>query len=112
MIRRPPRSTLFPYTTLFRSDPLVILRGLEEPAQEFLGEIDVLAELPGGEAPWHADRVTPARSGRGRVEPRHLGHRHLLFLGDHVMADRVVDPGAFAGVEPLVVGGVVPREHG
>src|SRR3712207_3449561 len=23
MIRRPPRSTLFPYTTLFRSDPLV-----------------------------------------------------------------------------------------
>src|SRR2546422_7953460 len=27
MIRRPPRSTLFPYTTLFRS-PLDILRGL------------------------------------------------------------------------------------
>src|SRR3712207_7398020 len=26
MIRRPPRSTLFPYTTLFRSD----LKGLEE----------------------------------------------------------------------------------
>src|SRR2546426_8599081 len=23
MIRRPPRSTLFPYTTLFRSDPLL-----------------------------------------------------------------------------------------
>src|SRR5258708_20322636 len=28
MIRRPPRSTLFPYTTLFRSEPqLVELRG-------------------------------------------------------------------------------------
>src|SRR3712207_8225361 len=26
MIRRPPRSTLFPYTTLFRSDELVDLR--------------------------------------------------------------------------------------
>src|SRR3989475_5273624 len=25
MIRRPPRSTLFPYTTLFRSDPLVVV---------------------------------------------------------------------------------------
>src|SRR3712207_7908217 len=25
MIRRPPRSTLFPYTTLFRSDPYVAL---------------------------------------------------------------------------------------
>src|SRR2546430_12447417 len=34
MIRRPPRSTLFPYTTLFRSlatavDTLVVLMGLE-----------------------------------------------------------------------------------
>src|SRR3712207_7549107 len=27
MIRRPPRSTLFPYTTLFRSDPYVRLGG-------------------------------------------------------------------------------------
>src|SRR5436189_830448 len=28
MIRRPPRSTLFPYTTLFRS-PLAIVRGVD-----------------------------------------------------------------------------------
>src|SRR3712207_9418345 len=27
MIRRPPRSTLFPYTTLFRSEHVVELRG-------------------------------------------------------------------------------------
>src|SRR3712207_8978004 len=39
MIRRPPRSTLFPYTTLFRSQPLrghVVLEAgkvLEHPAQ-------------------------------------------------------------------------------
>src|SRR5258708_21905080 len=26
MIRRPPRSTLFPYTTLFRSDPFLEVR--------------------------------------------------------------------------------------
>src|SRR3712207_7060657 len=26
MIRRPPRSTLFPYTTLFRSDPYIAIR--------------------------------------------------------------------------------------
>src|SRR2546428_7412621 len=31
MIRRPPRSTLFPYTTLFRSDPAVISRGPGTP---------------------------------------------------------------------------------
>src|SRR5258705_10273970 len=30
MIRRPPRSTLFPYTTLFRSEHLVELTGLGE----------------------------------------------------------------------------------
>src|SRR3712207_7245721 len=30
MIRRPPRSTLFPYTTLFRSPALPILRYLAE----------------------------------------------------------------------------------
>src|SRR2546426_10204435 len=37
MIRRPPRSTLFPYTTLFRSDvgPLAARLGEEPPEQEF-----------------------------------------------------------------------------
>src|SRR5258707_11867243 len=29
MIRRPPRSTLFPYTTLFRSQPLLLIRILD-----------------------------------------------------------------------------------
>src|SRR5258708_14491583 len=52
MIRRPPRSTLFPYTTLFRSDPVGPRRCprhhpvdphrlLGEPAEE-LGGIDDL----------------------------------------------------------------------
>src|SRR3712207_6948212 len=35
MIRRPPRSTLFPYTTLFRSQPCVDTRGEgNEPHEE------------------------------------------------------------------------------
>src|SRR3712207_8872533 len=41
MIRRPPRSTLFPYTTLFRSDPAweatPFLRGLKDTARAQLG---------------------------------------------------------------------------
>src|SRR2546422_9696545 len=41
MIRRPPRSTLFPYTTLFRSDPLLDVprraRG-DVPKQEGKGD--------------------------------------------------------------------------
>src|SRR3712207_7549325 len=32
MIRRPPRSTLFPYTTLFRSVPALLGAGLPVPA--------------------------------------------------------------------------------
>src|SRR3712207_7845169 len=35
MIRRPPRSTLFPYTTLFRSRPA--LRARAQPADALLG---------------------------------------------------------------------------
>src|SRR2546428_5481462 len=32
MIRRPPRSTLFPYTTLFRSDHVLGVRERRDPA--------------------------------------------------------------------------------
>src|SRR3712207_7154529 len=39
MIRRPPRSTLFPYTTLFRSSPRAPVLDVH---------LDVLAGLPGG----------------------------------------------------------------
>src|SRR3712207_3263292 len=33
MIRRPPRSTLFPYTTLFRSDPKAIVLRREDGSE-------------------------------------------------------------------------------
>src|SRR5256885_6978527 len=36
MIRRPPRSTLFPYTTLFRSH--LPMEGAHDPARHGLGE--------------------------------------------------------------------------
>src|SRR2546425_12476065 len=42
MIRRPPRSTLFPYTTLFRSTVFVVLDLEDELAQE--GLVVLLAE--------------------------------------------------------------------
>src|SRR2546430_12961427 len=37
MIRRPPRSTLFPYTTLFRSDAVDVLRREEAELHEERG---------------------------------------------------------------------------
>src|SRR3712207_475690 len=54
MIRRPPRSTLFPYTTLFRSD--------EAP------------QPPVREAPAHVDAKAPERA-RGRRDAASAGRR-------------------------------------
>src|SRR3712207_8902368 len=44
MIRRPPRSTLFPYTTLFRSDDLApeIRIDLEVSAEDLTPELEAL----------------------------------------------------------------------
>src|SRR5689334_24258187 len=49
MIRRPPRSTLFPYTTLFRSVGLAIVVGLvlvARPTHEPPGPPPIVALLP------------------------------------------------------------------
>src|SRR3712207_8533103 len=40
MIRRPPRSTLFPYTTLFRSDVVLFMKGTPQfPMCGFSGQV-------------------------------------------------------------------------
>src|SRR3712207_9111761 len=45
MIRRPPRSTLFPYTTLFRSAGLEVLDDLDLVAGDDVGGGEVLVDL-------------------------------------------------------------------
>src|SRR2546429_6327962 len=42
MIRRPPRSTLFPYTTLFRS---LLIRDADDPAPGGAGHRDLAARV-------------------------------------------------------------------
>src|SRR3712207_8008311 len=70
MIRRPPRSTLFPYTTLFRS-----CRGGEHPHQRLvaLAELLVRAEAEGAEGAVEA--AVGQVHGRGDVaaDPRDAG---------------------------------------
>src|SRR3712207_6857838 len=48
MIRRPPRSTLFPYTTLFRSDPTAAPDQLahRRPAPEREGQVQLVRGVP------------------------------------------------------------------
>src|SRR5260370_38069916 len=53
MIRRPPRSTLFPYTTLFRSDLKVVvfdsaIDGFFMTHYDFLAPIEETTSLPPG----------------------------------------------------------------
>src|SRR5260221_1771167 len=69
MIRRPPRSTLFPYTTLFRS------RGEQrlDLVVEHSGEIVMDAALP----VWIPPRGTPA------VDHQHRSEEHTSELQSH-----------------------------
>src|SRR2546422_1451962 len=49
MIRRPPRSTLFPYTTLFRSVSREEIEAAEIVLRGFLGESASVQTVPGRE---------------------------------------------------------------
>src|SRR2546422_8250065 len=65
MIRRPPRSTLFPYTTLFRSRRTV-LRQLQPQVHAALESGD--GERHGAEPRWRAAHL-PSQEGRDEAAP-------------------------------------------
>src|SRR5256885_2866071 len=82
MIRRPPRSTLFPYTTLFRSGVHRVVEVQDElgavPSEGRLGsDADVVDRATGGR-PLHARRDTAAISGTDRKSTR-LNSSHLVI---------------------------------
>src|SRR2546422_8547211 len=72
MIRRPPRSTLFPYTTLFRSRPLKIER---EPGVGFSPRLRALqrARVLGREHPL-------CTAARGAAAHEHRSEEHTSEL--------------------------------
>src|SRR3712207_7010411 len=74
MIRRPPRSTLFPYTTLFRSRP-VVKREVDDPID--VGAVDS-QRLAGGRAGRVAIRAAGAQVAGGRE--RGVGDRKSTRL--------------------------------
>src|SRR3712207_8323853 len=104
MIRRPPRSTLFPYTTLFRST--VTGRGAALARRERVG-VHAEAHRAAGLAPLEPggaeNLVEPFRLGRA-LHGLRAGHDHRV----HGAADPVAahDPGRRAEVfEPRVGAG-------
>src|SRR3712207_7103594 len=78
MIRRPPRSTLFPYTTLFRS---VCAQWVENPYfQAFCGEA------------WFRHRLPLDRSSMTRWRRRIGPERLETVLAETIAADRRAGP--------------------
>src|SRR2546421_658548 len=86
MIRRPPRTTLFPYTTLFRSQRAVPDRATDREIREarYAGP-----ERRGGEGP--AQRPAAGRARRRHADPR-LVHRAAPSIP--TLHDRVLGEGA------------------
>src|SRR5258705_8332401 len=67
MIRRPPRSTLFPYTTLFRSTPMQLVDGHGEAELR-----KATQQRPERELPLHRSEGT-------RLNSSHLGISYAVF---------------------------------
>src|SRR5258708_11274283 len=100
MIRRPPRSTLFPYTTLFRSLLPPALRRLAHDAlgPVLRGEPPLGALVPGGGA------AGPARERReeGRPEEqRSEEHTSELQSPDHLVCRLLLDKKQHRLITPL-----------
>src|SRR3989442_5636239 len=72
MIRRPPRSTLFPYTTLFRSLPHARLDVKLHRIVQF--DVELLRTHQAGKA------IQPGHTNSGLYEPKHARDRKSTRL--------------------------------
>src|SRR5256886_8971309 len=71
MIRRPPRSTLFPYTTLFRSESGVVRGAVEKAIEEVRGG-EKVADANAEEGRQALEKYTidlTARAAAGKLDP-------------------------------------------
>src|SRR2546426_1786007 len=75
MIRRPPRSTLFPYTTLFRSE-----RGIESHAE--------LTDESGQRFRWFISKTFEQLASARFRDGSDIGNDFLTAHADSVVADR------------------------
>src|SRR2546428_12884977 len=81
MIRRPPRSTLFPYTTLFRSDTDGDADRRAAPGRRLGSPAPPPAAAAPAHGEWHGrDRLPQGLEGGARLVRRHAGEHHRVFL--------------------------------
>src|SRR3712207_8320736 len=72
MIRRPPRSTLFPYTTLFRSNMSLSQKRAEAVAQWFFRRGHLKPSMVSAEGFGKANPIAPNTSPAGRAKNRRV----------------------------------------
>src|SRR3712207_8055682 len=72
MIRRPPRSTLFPYTTLFRSGQLAV-------GDDLGREVAQLAVVVRGDAAQHVERRVLVDRKSTRLNSSHANISYAVF---------------------------------
>src|SRR5687768_17974914 len=84
MLRRPPRSTLFPYTTLFRSQAVVFSDAGDAVGVRLYGGAGRAWDLQGG-AERKGDAVTSALNERARVSARSEEHTSELQSRLHLV---------------------------
>src|SRR2546430_10787596 len=99
MIRRPPRSTLFPYTTLFRSHrPNVVVCDIGLPGED---GYQLLASIRKREGEGHTPRVgAVAVTAFARDDDR----RHALEAGFDEHGPKPLEPGQLIDLLTKVVG--------
>src|SRR3712207_7752306 len=100
MIRRPPRSTLFPYTTLFRSHPLADALGAAAAELGAPDEPDKNADGPPGWGPVPLNVADGVRvnTAMAYLSPRR-GHPRLTVRGGVHVRRVVVEGGRAVGVK-------------
>src|SRR5256886_14451658 len=96
MIRRPPRSTLFPYTTLFRSQAAQILKSAEVVLHDHLVPQQILDLIP----PWTQVRNVGKRCGQAGISQDQI---HALLIAAAREGKQVV---RLKGGDPLLFGRV------
>src|SRR2546427_5556549 len=77
MIRRPPRSTLFPYTTLFRSNAATSVAGRFQLSAEKAYSVSAATPSPGAASTVRRTASAPARWPATRGRPRRVAQRPL-----------------------------------
>src|SRR3712207_7994186 len=98
MIRRPPRSTLFPYTTLFRSRPAARARKSID-AKNCLVYKDII-QFEGGQERRCTSRLTTRTGGRSTARSRSEEHTSELQSRQYLVCRLLLDKKMIAHREP------------